>query len=95
MGNGDNPKGIPNLGLVMTGPKCPVLNTPVMQAPGKVGFAISSCIRGECAYFNALRNECRVVSIDQKLVSIDEKLGSMVNLLTKLVKQEVSDAKRG
>jgi len=88
VGDGANPKGIPNLGISLTpGQQCPMLAAPIASGPGQMGFAIGNCIRNKCAYYDTFRNQCRVVSIDQKLAL-------MVDLLTQLVKQEVTDAKR-
>jgi len=78
MANGQGPS------LINPNPvSCPVLNAAVGTPQGPA-FAMSPCIMTGCVWFNRLSNQCRIVTIDEKLATLIQKLSAL----------EVSNAKR-
>jgi hypothetical protein len=50
---------------------CPIINIGIVDKFGNMGFKFASCMRMKCAWYDAFREQCSVISILQKL-SVNE-----------------------
>jgi len=50
--------------------KCPLISAPVIQSG--LNFAVSGCIGLDCSWYDSIRTQCRLITIEQLLRQLIE-----------------------